>query len=95
MAIKKKLTFNDAANAWTAQEAAAWSEIPYRVLLRMFKSGEAPCLRLGDPQKQNMGTGRQKRRRTCGRFLVPRAAFVTWFETLAPTAQNADHQRIA
>ena len=61
----------------------------------MLKNGEAPCLRLGNPQTQRMGKGRKGRKRTCGRYLVPRAAFVTWFETLGPSAQNAGRRRVA
>src|SRR5689334_10867013 len=75
-------------NGWTAQEASRWSKIPYRPLLRMFQRGEAPCIPLGDPQEQNMGRGRKKRRRACARYLVPKAAFINWFESIQPTGSR-------
>jgi hypothetical protein len=95
MATTKKLTTNGDANAWTAQEASAWAKIPYRALLRMFKNGEAPCLWLGDPQEQRMGRGRKKRRRACGRFLVPKTAFVHWYESIQPAGRAASRKRVA
>jgi hypothetical protein len=80
-------------NLWTAFDASEWSGIKYRQLLRLFHAGEAPCIRIGDPQIQNMGRGRKKRRRAVGRFLVPKKAFITWFENLTP--RNSNRRRAA
>jgi hypothetical protein len=81
-------------NLWTAVEAARWSGIPYRALLALLRDGQVPCLRVGGPQTQNMGRGHKKRRRACGRYMVPRAAFVKWFESIPP-AESRGQRRIA
>jgi hypothetical protein len=77
---------------WSVAQGSAWSGIPYRPLLKMFERGEAPCLRVGEPQIHKMGKGRKQRRRACSRYLVPRVAFMNWFMTLAPEKQRTEHK---
>jgi len=74
---------------WTAKEAADWVGLNYRTALKLFRDGVAPCIPIGAPTAQNMGKGRKKRKRTCGRYLVPKKAFIAWFETLRPAQEGS------
>ena len=80
---------------WTAVEAARWSGISYRALLALLRDGQVPCLRVGEAQSQNMGRGNKKRRRACGRYLLPVVAFKKWFENLPPAESAGQQTRIA
>ena len=80
-------------NLWTVAEAARWSGIPYRSLLVLMSEGRVPCIRIGRAKVHNMGRGKKPRRRSCTKFLVPRLAFVNWFETLAPALAGSPHGR--
>ena len=62
-------------------EAAEWSGIQYRTLLRLLKEGLVPTIPVGKAQTQNMGKGK-RRRRACAKFLIPRVAFMRWFENI-------------
>jgi hypothetical protein len=86
-AAKRKLTERvirrallHSKNKWTPREAAEWSGIGYRTLLRLFKEGLAPCIPVGPPQDQQMAES--CRRRACSTYLVPRVAFQRWFENI-------------
>lgn len=68
-------------NRWSAQEASAWSGIPTRTLYRLLREGVAPSIPMGDPQVQRLDVARNgQRRRSCFRFLIPRVAFMRWYE---------------
>jgi hypothetical protein len=70
-------------NTWTPAMASAWSGIPYRTFLRMCRDGNVPCIPIGDSQTQKWPNARDgKRRRACFRYLVPRVAFMRWWESL-------------
>lgn len=68
-------------NKWTPQQAAEWSGINYRALLRLLKEGHVPAIPLGPRQMQNMGKGK-RRRRACTTYAIPRRAFVRWFQNI-------------
>jgi hypothetical protein len=87
--IKRALLYQ--SNNWTPQQAAEWSGIRYRTLLRLLKEGLVPAIAVGDVQNQDMGDGK-RRRRSCAMYLIPRVAFQRWFENIgAPDPQRRDH----
>ena len=63
-------------------DAAEWSGIEYRTLLRLLKEGLVPTIPIGKAQAQNMGEGKRRRRRACAKYLIPRVAFMRWFENI-------------
>jgi hypothetical protein len=77
--IKRALCFSK--NNWTPMEAAEWSGIRYRTLLRLLKEGMVPTIPIGAVQHQNMGKGK-RRRRACTKYLIPRVSFMRWFENI-------------
>jgi hypothetical protein len=77
--IKRTLLYQ--INNWTPQQAAEWSGIRYRTLLRLLKEGMVPSIPVGAVQAQRMPTGK-RRRRACSTYLIPRVAFQRWFENI-------------
>jgi hypothetical protein len=69
-------------NNWVAQEAADWSGIEYRTLLKLLKAGLVPTIPIGKPQVHNMGKGKRRKHRACSKFIIPRVAFMRWFENI-------------
>jgi hypothetical protein len=68
-------------NTWTPIEAATWSGIPRRSLYRLLRDGIAPSIPMGEAQVQRWDKARDgKRRRSCFKYVVPRVAFIRWFE---------------
>jgi hypothetical protein len=68
-------------NLWTPKQAAEWSGIKYRTLLRLLREGVVPCIPVGAAQAQKM-RDRKRRLRACRTFLIPRVAFIRWFENI-------------
>jgi hypothetical protein len=68
-------------NNWTPLEAAEWSGIAHRTLLRLLKEGLVPAIPIGAPQNQKLANGK-RRRRACSKFVIPRKAFIRWFENV-------------
>jgi hypothetical protein len=77
--IKNALLYS--TNNWTPQQAAEWSGIRYRTLLRLLKEGAIPSIPVGSSQQQKMPSGK-RRRRACSTYLIPRVAFQRWFENI-------------
>jgi hypothetical protein len=75
-------------NNWTPQQAAEWSGIKYRTLLRLLKEGLVPAIPVGPEQRQKMGNGK-RRRRACAMYLIPRVAFQKWFENIGAPGNTA------
>ena len=75
-------------NNWTPQQAAEWSGIKYRTLLRLLKEGLVPSIPVGEPQQQMMSSGK-RRRRACAMYLIPRVAFQRWFENIGAPGNTA------
>lgn len=75
-------------NTWTPEQAAEWSGIQYRTLLRLLKEGLVPTIPIGRTQSQNMGKGKP-RRRACAKFIIPRVAFQRWFENIGAPDPSA------
>lgn len=81
-------------NNWTPQQAAEWSDIRYRTLLRMLKEGLVPSIRIGTEQQQDMGQGK-RRRRACAKYLIPRTAFIRWFESIGAPDPDITKRNVA
>jgi hypothetical protein len=77
--IKRELLHQK--NAWTPMEASQWSGIRYRTLLLMLKQGLVPAIPVGKKQSQKMPTGK-RRKRACRKYVLPRVAFMRWYENL-------------
>jgi hypothetical protein len=74
-------------NTWSPAMAAAWSGIPTRTLYRMLRDGNVPCIPIGDSQTQKWPFAHDgKRRRACFRFMIPRVAFMRWYENIGKPA---------
>lgn len=70
-------------NSWTPKIAAAWAGMPERTLYRLLRDGAVPCLPMGESQIQNWPRAHdQKRRRACFRYVIPRVAFIRWWESI-------------
>ncbi|MGA7235936.1 MAG: hypothetical protein WBY44_09660 [Bryobacteraceae bacterium] len=70
-------------NTWSVKEAALWAGVPERTLYRLLRKGIVPCILMGERQTQDWPSAHDgKRRRACYRFLIPRQAFMTAWETL-------------
>jgi hypothetical protein len=70
-------------NSWSPAEAAEWANIPVRTLYRLLREGAVPSLPMGDAQTQAFPNARNgERKRSCFRYVIPRRAFITWWETL-------------
>lgn len=69
-------------NTWTVGQAAEWADVPKRTLYRMIKAEIVPCIiPIGEPQEQKLAKAHTgTRNRTCFRFLIPRVAFMKWWE---------------
>jgi hypothetical protein len=79
-------------NSWTPVEAATWANIPVRTLYRLLRDGVVPALPMGDAQTQRFPNARDgKRRRACFRYVIPRVAFIKWWESIgkADTGKTA------
>src|SRR5215472_3930739 len=90
LTVKPPAALDFEKNSWTPKIAAAWAGMPERTLYRLLRAGAVPCLPMGDPQIQKWPDARDgKRRRACFRFIIPRAAFVRWWESIGrPEAQE-------
>jgi hypothetical protein len=69
-------------NNWSSFDASEWSGIKHRTLLKLLREGLVPSIPVGKTQQQQMRNGKV-RRRACGTYLIPRKAFVKWFENIA------------
>ena len=70
-------------NSWTPKIAAAWAGMPERALYRLLREGAVPCLPMGESQIQNWPRAHdKKRRRACFRYVIPRVAFIRWWESI-------------
>jgi hypothetical protein len=82
-AIKPPGALDFERNSWTPKIAAAWAGVPERTLYRLLRDGAVPCLPMGESQDQKWPKAHDgKRRRTCFRFLIPRVAFIKWWESI-------------
>jgi hypothetical protein len=80
---KQPSALDFARNSWTPKIAAAWADIPERALYRLLRDGAVPCLPMGKSQIQNWPIAHdKKRRRACFRYVIPKAAFIRWFENI-------------
>lgn len=80
---RKRETGQADSNGWSIQQASDWSRIPEKSLYEMAVAGTIPCIRLGEAQEQRMPSARSGRRyRRYSRIVIPKAAFVRWFENL-------------
>lgn len=70
----------------TVQEAADWSGLRYRALLRLVKDGVIDAVIVGPEQQHNMSDGKQ-RRRVCSKYLIRVKPFIAWVE--GRSAQSA------
>jgi hypothetical protein len=68
-------------NIWSSNDAAEWSGIKHRTLLRLLREGLVPVIPVGRTQQQQMGNG-TLRRRACRTYVIPRKAFIKWFENI-------------
>ncbi len=68
-------------NNWTPQEASEWSGIKYRTLLKLLREGLVPTIPIGKSLTHKMPNGK-RRRRACHTYLIPRVAFMRWYENL-------------
>ncbi len=71
---------------WTVRQAADWSGIPLRVLYRLLAEGAAPSVPVGNPWKQQEGA----RKRACFLYVIPKTAFMKWFESGAPIGERGN-----
>jgi hypothetical protein len=70
-------------NTWTVGQAAEWAQVPTRTMYKLLRDGVVPSIPMGACQTQQLPGARDgKRRRTCYRYLIPRAAFVKAWENL-------------
>jgi hypothetical protein len=83
-------------NSWTPKMAANWAGMPERALYRLLREGVVPCLPMGGSQTQNWPKARDKqRRRACFRYVIPRVAFIRWFETLGKPEMVGSREKVA
>jgi hypothetical protein len=76
-------------NSWTPPEASLWSGIPLRTLYRLLRDGAVPRLPTGEPQEQIFPNAHDgKRKRACFRYVIPRAAFIRWWESIGAASLN-------
>jgi hypothetical protein len=63
--------------------AAAWSGLSSRAIYRLVRTGRIPSIATGAPQIQDLPAARNGTRpRSCFRFIIPRVAFIKWFESI-------------
>jgi hypothetical protein len=68
--------------------------MPLRTLYRLLRQRVVPCIPVGEPQTQREKPGSKrwrtgKRQRTCYRFVIPRVAFMKWYENIGrPDAER-------
>jgi len=85
-AAKKAIAIDHSRNTWTPAMAAAWAGIPTRTLYRLLRAGNVPSIPIGESQSQewsNSHTG--TRERACFRYMIPRAAFIRYWENIGST----------
>lgn len=76
-------------NSWSPAEAAAWAGIPVRTLYRLLREGVVPSLPMGDAQEQKFPNANNgKRKRACFRYVIPRVAFIRWWESIGKPDGN-------
>jgi hypothetical protein len=70
-------------NSWSPSEAAIWAGVPVRTLYRLLREGAVPALPMGEAQVQHFPRANNgKRKRACFRYVIPRVAFIKWWESL-------------
>ena len=70
-------------NSWSPAEAAEWADIPLRTLYRLLAERKVPSLPMGDSQEQKFPNAKNgKRKRACFRYVIPRVAFIKWWESI-------------
>jgi hypothetical protein len=63
--------------------AAAWAGIPARALYRLLRAGNVPSIPIGESQSQDWSNSRTgTRERACYRYMIPRTAFIRWWESI-------------
>jgi hypothetical protein len=76
-------------NSWTVPMCAAWSGMPQRTIYRLLRDGRIPSIPMGVAQTQAWPAARDgKRPRSCYRFIIPRVAFIRWFENIGKPASS-------
>jgi hypothetical protein len=61
--------------------AASWAGIPERTVYRLLREGIVPSIPMGTAQIQQLPAAHDgKRRRACFKYVIPRKAFIRWFE---------------
>ena len=80
-------------NTWTPEIAAAWSGVPLRSLYRLLREHQVPCIPMGDKQVQKLEKARDgKRKRACFKYVIPRVAFIRWFENISKPEPEKSRQ---
>jgi hypothetical protein len=83
-------------NSWTPGEAAKWANIPTRTLYRLLREGAVPSLAMGEAQTQQFPNARNgKRKRSCFRYVIPRVAFIKWWESIGKPNSKPDPGKAA
>jgi hypothetical protein len=79
------------ANTWSVTQAAAWAGIPTRTLYQMLRASiGVPCISLGERQEQQWPKAHDgKRRRACFRYMIPRVAFIKYWENISRPESTA------
>jgi len=88
---KTAIAIDHSRNTWTPQMAAAWAGMPLRTLYRLLRAGTVPAIPIGDSVSQDWAPSRTgTRERACARYMIPRTAFIRWFEGIGAPAPNID-----
>jgi hypothetical protein len=86
---KKPIAINHELNSWTVAMCAAWSGMPARTIYRLLRAGVIPSIPMGDAQTHEWPAAHSgKRTRSCYRFIIPRVAFIRWFENIGKPASG-------
>jgi hypothetical protein len=79
--VRHEVTMPKSKELWTAEEAAEWAGVHYRVLLRLLRAGAVPCIPVGRACVLQMRNGTH-RKRSCSKYMVPKLAFQRWFRNI-------------
>jgi hypothetical protein len=83
MAAKKtKLQHLTRLRVWTPLQAAEWSGMKYRLLLRFCRDGRIPCITSAPAKLQNATSRRI--------FLIPREPFQQWLKAINSPGRDRD-----
>jgi hypothetical protein len=81
MAAKKTKPQNlNRLRIWTPLQAAEWSGMRYRLLLRFCRDGRVPCI-VSAPSRLQTATSRRI-------FLIPAEPFKQWLKTIPPPGRD-------